>query len=924
MSDLTLGLDIVGRDQGAGALVSGLLKSFLSFGSGPSLAGIGGMTAALTGFGAILDLSVQKAAPFQASMLKVQALAGLTKSQTDSMGKSILQMATVVGQSPQQLAEGLYYVASAGFRGADALHILQLSAEAAATGHFDTKVAADALTSAINAFGLSGKDATMVMDEMTATVSAGKMEWSNYANVVGKLSVISKASGLSFAEANAALATLTNSGYSAHLAGTSLGNLFTQLELKTDSLAKNARKLGVSFDEQKFKSMSLGQQIAYLTAITHGNQSELLKLMNNNSTALKTFDALSGSMSQYNANLQTIGHSQGMTAQAFQITQQGFSQSVNRLNAALDVLLISIGEKFLPILTQIVNDITPVVAGLASWIATTTFLDTALGALSGAMATVDNAAYWLGVSFGRSLAFETHELGIEMFSTSQIAGTKLAPALQFSSQAAQAAKPVYQNLSDTVGYTLSGSYAKAGDSARAAAVDFGKMAVAAAQASVTITEKLIGGFASGKLNVGGVVSGVVSGISGKLGGLGALGDIFSGLLDKLKPVLNWLSSTFGPTITTVAGVFAQAWQRMAEALQPFVTFFQQHILPVWQEWGSRLVQQLQSLWSTVVSVYTQAYNDLKPTIMNFLAWLNGEVPGAPNFGQGGLAKQFEDLIPHIQKFGDALINNVIPLFGAVLRASLPFFEFLVKLGVFLAETMIPTFLNLFKTITGHQVDITSLGQWFDDAGKRVQGAANNITNFLGGLQNLGNWINTHGVVFLMELHDEFQSVQLQISATWADLQNFGGWISSSFGGLAMSFAGFVNQYLAAPLNGIQGIIDGLLRGLAQVASAIPGMPQVGGQAGGSVRGYASGGIVGSSGLALVGEHGPELVNLPAGSRVYPSGTGPAAGGITIGTINVVVPGGNARQIADEIKRELANVLRTQANLVTITSGGQRR
>lgn len=42
--------------------------------------------------------------------------------------------------------------------------------------------------------------------------------------------------------------------------------------------------------------------------------------------------------------------------------------------------------------------------------------------------------------------------------------------------------------------------------------------------------------------------------------------------------------------------------------------------------------------------------------------------------------------------------------------------------------------------------------------------------------------------------------------------------------------------------------------------------------------YADGTSFHPGGLAMVGERGPELVNLPRGSRVYPHGTGPSGGG----------------------------------------------
>jgi hypothetical protein len=41
-----------------------------------------------------------------------------------------------------------------------------------------------------------------------------------------------------------------------------------------------------------------------------------------------------------------------------------------------------------------------------------------------------------------------------------------------------------------------------------------------------------------------------------------------------------------------------------------------------------------------------------------------------------------------------------------------------------------------------------------------------------------------------------------------------------------------------------------------------------------IKAMARGGLMGTSGLALVGEQGPELVSLPSGAFVHPSGTGP--------------------------------------------------
>ena len=58
--------------------------------------------------------------------------------------------------------------------------------------------------------------------------------------------------------------------------------------------------------------------------------------------------------------------------------------------------------------------------------------------------------------------------------------------------------------------------------------------------------------------------------------------------------------------------------------------------------------------------------------------------------------------------------------------------------------------------------------------------------------------------------------------------------------------------------------------IGQVMMGIPGTD----------TGLARGGMIRRGGMALVGEQGPELVSLPGGSMVHPSGTGPGGGGVT--------------------------------------------
>ncbi len=53
------------------------------------------------------------------------------------------------------------------------------------------------------------------------------------------------------------------------------------------------------------------------------------------------------------------------------------------------------------------------------------------------------------------------------------------------------------------------------------------------------------------------------------------------------------------------------------------------------------------------------------------------------------------------------------------------------------------------------------------------------------------------------------------------------------------------------------------------------------------------------GATVVGERGPEIVDLPAGSRVYPNGEGPAMG--TVNYYNITIPASDIRELIDIVR-----------------------
>ena len=394
MTDIALRILLQAQNQ-----MSGVIKSVVSdlAGMNPVLGGIATAgLAVVAGTVAIGTVATKMAGDFEQAMLSNVAHAGLAKDQIDAVSQSVLRMAPIVGRAPTQLAEALYPILSAfsgiqnqSAKSAIALDTLKMSFQTVAGTAVDGTAVANAAVGTFNALGLATSNAgentkrmTGLFDIMDKTVQLGNMQWDAYKNVVSKLAVAVQGTGISFNESQAALATMTNEGFSAQRASTYLSNTFTTLAIKTNALSAHAKKLGIEFDASKYGPMSLADKIQYLNEITDGNKQKLLALMGNNSTALKTFNALSVGLGSYRSNLEALNHSQGALASSFGVASQGFNFHMQQMKAAFDVLLVTIGQQLLPIFTRVAAAITPLIAHFAAWLVSSGALKTAAAALS--------------------------------------------------------------------------------------------------------------------------------------------------------------------------------------------------------------------------------------------------------------------------------------------------------------------------------------------------------------------------------------------------------------------------------------------------------------------------------------------------------------------------------------------------------------
>lgn len=206
--------------------------------------GVGAASA--VAFGAAIVDTTKKAGDFQQAMIKLHAAADVNAADMKTVSDGLLQMAGKVGYTANQLADGFYTVAKAGYKGTDALQVLKSSAQLASIEQTDLTETTIAVTTSLNDFGMSASQAANVASMMKVAVGDAKTSLSDFAGALHSIEPIAKVAHLSLAEVYADTARITQSGTSPDQATQNIAQTVRSLMAPTEPMRSALGKIGLS------------------------------------------------------------------------------------------------------------------------------------------------------------------------------------------------------------------------------------------------------------------------------------------------------------------------------------------------------------------------------------------------------------------------------------------------------------------------------------------------------------------------------------------------------------------------------------------------------------------------------------------------------------------------------------------------------
>ncbi len=306
--------------------------------------------------------AIKSSIDFGTAFAKIEGLAGVTGKSLQGLRADVLSLAGETAQSPQKLADAMYFITSAGIEAADATGVLKASAQAASAGLGDVATVAQSVVGAVNAFANQNLTAAQATDVMVATVRNATFEADALAESIGPVTAVASQMGVTFNEVGAALAVMSQGNLDAETSATALKGILTQILKPSDEATKLWAKMFGSMDAVRalLREKGLIAVLQQMSEKVGGNQAAIAKLFPDVRGLVGALSLLGQKQEKVNGIVADFGDVAGDTGKAFGVMSKTLGFELNKALADTQVALISVGDAAGPAISGVAKGISAI------------------------------------------------------------------------------------------------------------------------------------------------------------------------------------------------------------------------------------------------------------------------------------------------------------------------------------------------------------------------------------------------------------------------------------------------------------------------------------------------------------------------------------------------------------------------------------
>ena len=299
---------------------------------------------------------------FEFTMSRVRAIAGSTDEDFRSLSNTARQLGATTVFSARQAAEGMTFLAQAGFDTKEIIDATAASLKLAQAGNLDLAESSDIVAKTIRQFGLEASEAGRVSDVLAKAAASSNTSVAQLGDAFRYVAPVGKALGLTLEQTAAAIGVVSDAGIQASQAGTGLRQAFLKLQkpsaearvildsigLSQEFLTKNSNNLIGVFSRLRAANLSVAeaQQIFGIRSVTAG-----LAILDNVERIKELTDTLENSAGFAEEFASIVGDTlqgaflslrSGIEEAILQMGDTGFLRSVTNLTKSIALVVARI------------------------------------------------------------------------------------------------------------------------------------------------------------------------------------------------------------------------------------------------------------------------------------------------------------------------------------------------------------------------------------------------------------------------------------------------------------------------------------------------------------------------------------------------------------------------------------------------------
>jgi len=315
---------------------------------------LAGALAAMASFGAV----VRTISEFETSISKLGAISGATTSQLEGMRDVAKQLGATTEFSAGQAADGLTFLAQAGFSAAESMAAIPAVLDLATASGLGLAAAADTASNIMSGFGIAAAEAARVSDVLAAAASSSNTNVSQLGGAMSTVAPIAAALGVNLEGTAASIGILSDAGIQGERAGTALRGVLAALAGPTSEATRVLNGLGIAISDVDPATNSLSDVLVRLQGAG---------LSTADAMTIFGREAASGALvlvkgaDQLRTFTDELGNAEGAAADMADTMRDNLGGDIATMQSTLSGLILALGEAGL---TAVIRGVVQAITGL--------------------------------------------------------------------------------------------------------------------------------------------------------------------------------------------------------------------------------------------------------------------------------------------------------------------------------------------------------------------------------------------------------------------------------------------------------------------------------------------------------------------------------------------------------------------------------